>query len=67
MTMLCEAKNRLKNLQFYMLLKSCRLAHSWLLKAIEDFKKAKFNHIKNWNQKLKVDENNEVTEKEGAV
>ena len=45
--MLCQAENHLKNLQFQMLMTSCRLAHSQYVKAIEDFKKVNVNHKKN--------------------
>ena len=49
------------------LVKSCRLAHSRYVKAMEDFKKAKVNDEKNRKRKLKINEIAEVTEKKRAV
>ena len=49
------------------LVKSCRLAHSRYVKAMEDFKKAKINNGKNQKRKLKMNEFAEVTEKKRAV
>ena len=49
------------------LVKSCRLAHSRYVKAMEDFKKAKVNNEKNRKRRLKMNEIVEVTEKKRAI
>ena len=45
------------------LVKRCRLAHSWYVKAMEDFKKTKANNEKNRKRKRKMIEIAEVTGK----
>ena len=49
------------------LVKSCRLAPSHYVKAMEDFKKVKVNDEKNRKQKLKINEIAELTKKKRAV